>query len=61
MTPDERLELESCLKRASEILYKNSDPESLKNLEDEDIENKVREQVLTEVIPRIVLFLSSKR
>jgi hypothetical protein len=59
MTPDERLELEACLKRASEILYQNSDPESLETLE--DIEKKVREQMLSEVSPRIALFLSKGR
>ncbi len=59
MTPDERFELEACLKRASEILYQNSDPESLETLE--DIEKKVREQMLTEVSPKIALFLSKKR
>ena len=44
MTPSERQELEACLKRASKILYNNSDPESLKTFE--GIEKTVREQVL---------------
>ncbi len=59
MTPDKRLELEACLKRASEILYEDSDPESLKTLE--DIEKKVREKMLSEVSPRIALFLSKEK
>lgn len=59
MTPDQRLELEDCLRRASEILYEDSDPESLETLE--DIEKKVREQVLSEVSPRIALFLSRRK
>jgi hypothetical protein len=59
MTPDKRLELEAYLKKASEILYEDSDPESWETLE--DIEKKVREQVLSEVSPRIALFLSKKR
>ncbi len=59
MTPSERLELEACLKRASEILYNNSDPKSLENLE--GIEKTVREQVLEHVSPQIALFLSKKR
>jgi hypothetical protein len=59
MTPDKRVELEACLKRVSEILYEESNPESLETLE--DIEKKVREQMLTQVSPRIALFLSSKK
>ena len=59
MTPKEREELEACLKRASEILYKNSEPESLETLA--DIETQVRTQVLEHVSPKIALFLSQKR
>ena len=44
MTPSEKLELESCLKRVSEILYKNSESERLETLE--QIEKTVRGQVL---------------
>jgi len=59
MTPAEQVELEACLKRASEILYNNSDTENLKNLE--DIENTVRKKILEEVSPRIGVFLSSEK
>lgn len=59
MTPSEQEELEACLKRASEILYNNSEPESLETLA--DIEAQVRTQVLEHVSPRIALFLSPKR
>ncbi len=59
MTRAERLELEACLKRASEILYNNSDTDSLETLE--DIEIMVRNQVLEHVSPKIALFLSAKR
>ena len=59
MTPSEKLELEACLRRASEILYKNSDTENLKNLE--DLEITVRKKVLEEVSPKIAFFLSNKR
>ena len=59
MTPSESEELEACLKRASEILYNNSEPESLETLA--DIEAKVRTQVLEHVSPKIALFLSQKR
>ena len=34
MTPLEQKELEVCLRRVSEILYNNSDTESLENLEE---------------------------
>ena len=43
MTPSQRSELSACLRRASEILYNNSDPESLETLE--GIETTVRAQV----------------
>ena len=59
MTPAEREELEACLKRASEILYHNSDPDSLETLA--GIETTVRAQVLEHVSPKIALFLSKKR
>ncbi len=59
MTPSERLELKACLKRASEILYNDSEPESLETLE--GIEKTVREQVLENISPEIALFLSKKR
>ena len=59
MTPSEKQELEACLKRVGEILYNNSDTESLENLE--DIETTVREKVLEHVSPQIAFFLSEKR
>lgn len=59
MTPSERLELEACINRASEILYNNSDPDSINTLE--DIETVVREQVLENVSPQIALFLLKEK
>lgn len=59
MTPSERLELEACINRASEILYNNSDTESITTLE--DIETTVREKVLENVSPQIALFLSKEK
>ena len=59
MTPSERIELETSLRRVSEILYNNSDPESLETLE--SIEATVRAQVLEHVSPKIALFLWKKR
>ncbi len=54
MTPSEKLELEACLKRVGEILYNNSDTESLENLE--DIETTFRQKVLEPVSPQITIF-----
>ena len=59
MTPSEQKELEACLRRVSEILYNNSDQESLETLE--TLENTVRAKVLEHVSPFIALFLSPKR
>jgi hypothetical protein len=59
MTKAERLELEACLRRASEILYNNSDTDSLETLA--DIEITVRNKILEHVSPQIALFLSPKR
>lgn len=59
MTPSERLELEACLKRASDILYNNSDSDKLETFE--GIEQTVREQVLEYVSPEIALFLSKRK
>ena len=59
MTKAERLELEACLRRASEILYNNSDTDSLETLA--DIEVTVRNQILEHVSPQIAFFLSPKR
>ena len=59
MRPSERLELEACLKRASEILYNNSDSDKLETFS--GIEQTVREQVLEYVSPEIALFLSKRK
>ena len=59
MTPSERLEVKECLRRVSEILYKENDPESLETLE--NIEKTVRKQVLDSVSPEIAFFLSKRK
>ena len=59
MTPSERKRLEACLTEVSEILYNNSDTESITTLE--YIENVVREKVLENVSPQIALFLSKEK
>ena len=59
MTPSEQKELETCLRRVSEILYNNSNGDNLESLE--AIETTVRAQVLEHVSPQIGLFFSKKR
>ena len=59
MTPSERKRLEACLTEVSEILYNNSDTESITTLE--DIETVVREKVLENVSPQIALFWSKEK
>ena len=59
MTPSERKRLTACLREASEILYNNSDTESITTLE--DIETTVREKVLENVSPEIALFLLNEK
>ncbi len=59
MTPSERKRLEACLTEVSEILYNNSDTESITTLE--DIETTFREKVLENVSPQIALFLSKEK
>ena len=59
MTPSERKRLEACLTEVSQILYNNSDTESITTLE--DIETVVREKVLENVSPQIALFLSKEK
>ena len=59
MTPLERKRLEACLREASEILYNNSDTESITTLE--DIDTIGREQVLENFSPHIALFLLNEK
>jgi len=59
MTPSERLELKECYPRASEILYNDSDPESMETLE--GIEKTVRDKVLKHVSPEIAFFFVEKK
>ena len=59
MTPSERKRLEACLTEVSEILYNNSDTESITTLE--DIDTIVTEQVLENVRPHIALFLLNEK
>ena len=59
MTPEDQKRLEACTAEIAEILYRNSNPEELDSLE--GIEHTVRRQMLEEVSPRVVLFLSTSR
>lgn len=51
--------LKACLQEVAQILYEDSDPGAIKDLE--GIEKTVRSHLLEQVGPEIGLFLSSKR
>jgi hypothetical protein len=57
MTPEEQERLQACTQEIAEILYRNTDKESLTNLD--AIEQTVRQQMLEHVSPEVALFLSS--
>jgi hypothetical protein len=59
MTPEDQERLEACTAEIAEILYRNSNSESLDSLE--GIEQTVRQQMLEEVSPRVALFLSTSK
>ena len=51
MTPEERQQLQEYLQKISEILYRDTPKENLKDFE--TIEHTVRNKILTEVAPQI--------
>jgi hypothetical protein len=51
MTPKERQEIEAHLNAVAKILYKNTNPEQLKDFE--SIELVTREHLLTEIGPKL--------
>lgn len=59
MTPEEQQRLEAAIAEIASILYKQTSPEALENLE--EIEKTVRAQMLEHVSPQIAFFLSKKR
>jgi hypothetical protein len=56
MTPKERQEIEAHLNAVAKILYKNTNPEQLKDFE--SIELVAREHLLTEIAPKLGEFFS---
>lgn len=58
MTPEEAQRVQECIQEIASILYKNTDPAQLTNLE--AIETRVRQQMLEHVSPNVALFLSNK-
>lgn len=58
MTPEEEQQLQTHLQAIAQILYKESDPESMRTLE--DIELRVRQQIQTHVSPTLGSFLSKR-
>ncbi len=59
MTPEEKERLEACLQEISSILYKNTPSDQIETLE--GIEIAVRKQTLSQISPKIALFLSKSR
>jgi hypothetical protein len=58
MTPEQQQAIKKHTDAIAAILYADCDAESLKTLE--DIEIKVKEQILTHVSPQIGTFLSTQ-
>lgn len=59
MTPSKQARLQACLQELATILYEETNPADLTNLE--SIEKTVRTQMLEQVSPQIALFLSSRQ
>lgn len=59
MTPEKQTRLQACLQELATILYEETNPAELSNLE--SIEKTVRQQMLEHVSPQIALFLSNKQ
>lgn len=58
LSPEQQKRLQACLEEAAAILYADSDPTILTDLE--AIETQVRRQMLTHVGPQLAVFLSTK-
>jgi hypothetical protein len=56
---EDQQRLESCVQEIAAILYRNTPPSELKDLD--SIEQAVRRHMLTEVSPRVGIFLSKQR
>ena len=59
MIPEKQARLQACLQELAGLLYEETNPAELSNLE--SIEKTVRQQMLEHVSPRIALFLSNKQ
>jgi hypothetical protein len=59
MDAQDKQRLQACVDEISEILYRNTPPEKLTNLE--AIELAVRDHMLTHVSPKIGFFLSKRQ
>lgn len=60
MTPEEARELNSCVRRISELLYQDAQSKSLPVTTLAEIESTVRTQLQSHVSPQMGLFLSTK-
>jgi hypothetical protein len=59
MTPEEEQSLKAHADEIAAILYRNTDPKTLKSLE--DIEQTVRQHILQHLSPHVGTFLFEKR
>jgi hypothetical protein len=59
MNPEKQARLQACLQELASILYEETNPAELTNLE--SIEKTVRTQMLEQVSPKIALFLSNRQ
>lgn len=59
MNQEKQARLQACLRELASILYEETNPAQLNNLE--SIEKIVRSQILEQVSPQIALFLSSRQ
>jgi hypothetical protein len=59
MTPEKQERLQACLRELASLLYEQTNPSELTNLE--SIEKTVRTQMLEHVSPQIALFLSNRQ
>lgn len=59
MTPSEKASVQDCVKKLSEIFYRNTPSDKCQSFE--DIEKAVRKHLLESVGPEMAFFLSNKR
>ena len=61
MTPEEQQELNQCVHRIAQLLYRDAQAQGLPMSRLAEIEATVREQLQAQVSPQIGIFLSTKQ